>query len=103
MKNEMYKDYTTSLALQKRNEPALYQIVVLNDDFTPMEFVISLLERIFYLGRLTATKIMLEAHVSGKAACGTFTKDVAETKLHAVCEFARTHEHPLTCTMEIAG
>lgn len=102
MKYDVYKEYTTSLALQKRNEPALYQIVVHNDDFTPMEFVVHMLEKIFNVGRQLATKIMLEAHVSGKAACGIFTKDVAETKLHAVCEFARTHEHPLTCTMEIA-
>lgn len=102
MNFKVNKEYTTSLALQKINEPALYQIVVLNDDFTPMEFVVRLLENIFNIGRRVASEIMLEAHVSGRAACGIFTRDVAETKLHAALELARTHEHPLTCMMEIA-
>lgn len=102
MKSNVFKKYTTSLALQKRNEPALYQIVVLNDDFTPMEFVVMTLQRFFNLERIAATKIMLEAHVSGKASCGIYTKDIAQTKLHDVSAFARMHEHPLTCVMEVA-
>lgn len=81
-------------------EPALYQVVMLNDDFTPMEFVVEVLELFFNMDRAKATQVMYEVHMSGKAVCGVFSKDVAETKVEQVVDFARRHEHPLLCNVE---
>jgi ATP-dependent Clp protease adaptor protein ClpS len=82
--------------------PPLYQVVLLNDDFTPMEFVVDVLERIFNLDRTTATRVMLEVHTRGKGVCGVFTHEIAETKVAQVMTYARQHQHPLLCTMEEA-
>jgi ATP-dependent Clp protease adaptor protein ClpS len=81
-------------------KPPLYQVVLLNDDYTPMEFVVDVLERIFSLDRTRATRVMLEVHMRGKGACGVFTFEIAETKVAQVMTYARQHQHPLLCTME---
>jgi ATP-dependent Clp protease adaptor protein ClpS len=80
--------------------PPLYQVVLLNDDYTPMEFVVDVLERIFGMDRTTATRVMLEVHTRGKGVCGVFTFEIAETKVAQVTTYARQHQHPLLCTME---
>ena len=80
--------------------PPLYQVVLLNDDYTPMEFVVDVLERIFGLDRTKATRIMLEVHTHGKGVCGVYTFEIAETKVAQVTTYARQHQHPLLCTME---
>lgn len=81
-------------------KPPLYQVVLLNDDYTPMEFVVDVLERIFGLDRTRATRIMLEVHTRGKGVCGVFTFEIAETKVAQVMTYSRQHQHPLLCTME---
>lgn len=81
-------------------EPSLYQVAMLNDDFTPMEFVVDVLETFFGMDRVRATNVMLEVHTAGKAICGVYSKDVAETKVDQVMEYARRHEHPLLCSIE---
>ncbi len=81
-------------------QPPLYQVVLLNDDYTPMEFVVDVLERIFALDRMRATRIMLEVHTRGKGICGVFTYEIAETKVAQVMTYSRQHQHPLLCTME---
>ena len=81
-------------------KPPLYQVVLLNDDYTPMEFVVDVLERIFGLDRTKATRIMLEVHTHGKGVCGVYTFEIAETKVAQVMTYARQHQHPLLCTME---
>jgi len=81
-------------------KPALYQVVLLNDDYTPMEFVVDVLERIFALDRMRATRIMLEVHTRGKGICGVFTYEIAETKVAQVMTYSRQNQHPLLCTME---
>jgi ATP-dependent Clp protease adaptor protein ClpS len=83
-------------------KPPLYQVILLNDDYTPMEFVVDVLERIFGLDRPKATRIMLEVHTRGKGVCGVFTFEIAETKVAQVTTYARQHQHPLLCTMEEA-
>ncbi|HSD74626.1 MAG TPA: ATP-dependent Clp protease adapter ClpS [Steroidobacteraceae bacterium] len=87
-------------AKPKLKRPPLFQVVLLNDDFTPMEFVVDVLERIFSMDRTTATRIMLEVHTRGKGVCGVFTFEIAETKVAQVTTYARQHQHPLLCTME---
>jgi ATP-dependent Clp protease adaptor protein ClpS len=81
-------------------KPPLYQVVILNDDYTPMEFVVSVLETFFSMTRQKATQVMLHVHTRGKGVCGVFTREVAETKVTQVNEFSRSHQHPLLCTME---
>jgi ATP-dependent Clp protease adaptor protein ClpS len=73
-----------------------------NDDFTPMDFVVVVLETFFNMDRERATQVMLHVHTRGKGVCGVFTREVAETKVTQVNEFSRTHQHPLLCTMEKA-
>lgn len=90
----------TEEAKPKLKRPPLYQVVLLNDDFTPMEFVVDVLERIFNMDRTTATRVMLEVHTKGKGICGVFTFEIAETKVAHVIAYARKHQHPLLCTME---
>ena len=80
--------------------PPLYSVLLLNDDYTPMEFVVYVLERFFQKTREEATTIMLHVHQNGVGLCGVFTYEVAETKVAQVLELARRHEHPLQCTME---
>lgn len=87
-------------ARPRLKRPPLYQVILLNDDYTPMEFVVDVLERIFDLNRTTATRVMLEVHTRGKGVCGVFTYEIAETKVAQVTSYARQHQHPLLCTME---
>jgi ATP-dependent Clp protease adaptor protein ClpS len=87
-------------ALPQVKKPPLFQVVLLNDDYTPMEFVVDVLERIFALDRMRATRIMLEVHTRGKGICGVFTFEIAETKVAQVMTYSRQHQHPLLCTME---
>ena len=81
-------------------QPPMWRVVLLNDDYTPMEFVVHVLERFFQKGRDEATRIMLHVHQHGVGECGTFTYEVAETKVTQVMDFARKHQHPLQCVME---
>ncbi len=89
-------------ARPKLQEPPLYKVILLNDDFTPMDFVVEVLERFFRMDRATATRIMLHVHTRGMGVCGVFTRDVAETKVDQVNRYARSHQHPLLCVMEKA-
>lgn len=84
----------------KAKKPNLYRVLLLNDDYTPMEFVIHVLERFFNKTRDEATQIMLHVHHNGVGECGVFTYEVAETKVTNVMDFARKHSHPLQCVME---
>ena len=84
----------------KTKKPSMYKVLLLNDDYTPMEFVVHVLERIFSKGREEATRIMLHVHQHGVGICGVYTYEVAETKVTQVMDFARQHQHPLQCTME---
>jgi ATP-dependent Clp protease adaptor protein ClpS len=92
------------LALQEAKprlkEPAMYKVVLHNDDYTPMEFVVTLLEKLFGLDREKATRIMLLIHTHGKGVCGIFTYEIAETKVAQVNEYSQRHQHPLLCSME---
>ena len=80
--------------------PPMYQVILLNDDYTPMEFVVYVLEQYFNKSREDATRIMLHVHQHGVGVCGVFTYEVAETKVAQVVDTARRHQHPLQCTME---
>jgi len=84
----------------KTKKPAMYKVLLLNDDYTPMEFVVHVLERFFRKAHEDATQIMLHVHQRGVGICGVYPFDVAETKVTQVIEFARRHQHPLQCTME---
>ena len=84
----------------KTKKPSLYKVLLLNDDYTPMEFVVHVLEKYFNKGREDATRIMLHVHHKGVGICGVYTYEVAETKVTQVIDFARQHGHPLQCTME---
>jgi len=84
----------------KLEPPKMYQVVLLNDDFTPMDFVIAVLQRFFSLDTEQATRIMLKVHHEGRGVCGVFPRDIAATKVEQVSAFARRHQHPLACVME---
>lgn len=84
----------------KTQRPSLYKVLLLNDDYTPMEFVIHVLERFFHKSHEDATRIMLHVHHKGVGICGVYTFDVAETKVAQVIECARQNQHPLQCTLE---
>jgi len=84
----------------KTQKPSLYRVLILNDDYTPMEFVVYVIERFFNKSREDATRIMLQIHQHGVGVCGVFTYEVAETKVAQVIDSARRNQHPLPCTME---
>jgi len=84
----------------RTKKPSMYKVLLLNDDYTPMEFVVHILERFFGKSTQEATQIMLHVHRRGVGICGVFTYEVAETKVNQVMEFARRHQHPLQCTLE---
>lgn len=84
----------------KTKKPAMYKVLMLNDDYTPMEFVVHVLERFFSKNRDEATQIMMHVHRRGVGVCGVFTYEIAETKVTQVMDFARKHQHPLQCIME---
>jgi len=93
----------TSVVVKSRTKPkkpAMYKVLMLNDDYTPMEFVVHVLESFFGKSREEATEIMLAVHHRGVGVCGVYTYEVAETKVNQVVEYARKHEHPLQCTLE---
>jgi ATP-dependent Clp protease adaptor protein ClpS len=100
------RDHDHELAVQTAKpeviRPPLYQVVLLNDDFTPMDFVIEVLQVFFSMNREKATQVMLHVHTRGKGVCGVYTRDVAESKVTQVNEFSRLHQHPLLCSMEQA-
>jgi ATP-dependent Clp protease adaptor protein ClpS len=87
-------------AAPKLKRPSLYRVVLINDDFTPMEFVVEVLETVFGMERNKATRVMLEVHTKGKGICGVFTYEIAETKVAQVMGIAQQQQHPLLCTME---
>jgi len=87
-------------AKPRLKRPPLYRVVLLNDDYTPMEFVVQVLQSIFGMVRSTATRVMLEVHTKGKGVCGIYTFEIAETKVAQVVSLSEQHQHPLLCTME---
>ena len=89
-------------ARPKLKRPPMYKVLLVNDDFTPMDFVIQVLESFFQMGRERATQIMLHVHTRGIGVCGVFTRDIAETKVAQVNDYSRSNQHPLLCTMEEA-
>ena len=104
--SEEDSDHDSGLMVQETrpevSEPKRYMVILVNDDFTPMEFVVLILKEFFNLDEEAATRIMLNVHTKGKGVCGIYSKDIAETKVVMVNEFARENEHPLLCTMEQA-
>lgn len=102
--NPLEPDRPGDLAVEeskpKLKPPPMYKVVLLNDDYTPMEFVVEVLEVFFGMNREKATRIMLTVHTQGKAVCGVFTRDVAETKAALVVDYARENQHPLMCQVE---
>lgn len=100
------QDSDTGVAVEEAKprvkRPPLYRVVMHNDDFTPMDFVVEVLQRFFSLPRDQAVQVMLTVHTRGKAVAGTYTAQIAETKTAQVNEYARAHQHPLLCTMEKA-
>ena len=96
-------DVETGVATRTRpktKKPSNYKVLMLNDDYTPMEFVVLVLQRFFSMSLDDATRVMLQVHQQGVAVCGVFTYEVAETKVTQVLDLARQHQHPLQCTME---
>ncbi|MBI4985269.1 MAG: ATP-dependent Clp protease adapter ClpS [Rhodocyclales bacterium] len=102
MATRKQRDGSTVLEPEKTREkvPPLYRVVLLNDDYTPMDFVVVVLEKFFGMGREQATVVMLQVHRSGKGVCGVYPRDVAATKVEQVSAFAQRHQHPLACVME---
>lgn len=93
-------DVAVKEAEPKLKRPPLFRVVLINDDFTPMEFVVEVLESIFGMERSQATRVMLEVHTKGKGICGTYSYEIAETKVAQVTSIAQQQQHPLLCTME---
>lgn len=93
-------DLAVKEAKPKLKRPPLYRVVLINDDFTPMEFVVEVLESVFGMERSQATRVMLEVHTKGKGICGTYSYEIAETKVAQVTSIAQQQQHPLLCTME---
>jgi len=102
---EPYEDNDSGLALQdakpELKRPPLYKVILLNDDYTPMDFVIEILMDFFAMSEQKATQVMLQIHTQGVGVCGTYSKDVAETKVYMVNEYSRSYQHPLMCAMEM--
>jgi len=89
-------------AKPKLKRPPMYKVILLNDDYTPMEFVVHVLEHFFHMDREKAKRVMLHVHTQGVGVCGIFTREIAETKVNQVNEFSRANQHPLLCDMEEA-
>lgn len=90
-----------SEALPVVKVPRKYKVILLNDDYTPMDFVVDVLRRFFYLTDAHAIQVMFQVHTQGRGICGVFTRDVAETKVVLVNDYARVNQHPLLCSMEL--
>ena len=99
---ESHKDHGLALEESRPDvkSPPMYRVVLLNDDYTPMDFVVEILKIFFGMNHDRATQVMLQVHTKGKGVCGVFTYEIAETKVAQVMDFARKHQHPLQCTME---
>lgn len=96
-----YREDAEKLASKEQTTPPpMYKVLLLNDDYTPMDFVVEILLLFFHKGREEATRVMLQVHTQGHGVCGIYTKDVAATKVEQVLHFARVHRHPLQCVME---
>jgi ATP-dependent Clp protease adaptor protein ClpS len=95
-------DIAVQEAKPKLKRPPLYKVVLLNDDYTPMEFVVHILEQFFGMPREKAVRVMLTVHTQGKGVCGVFSREIAETKVAQVNDYSRENNHPLLCTMEYA-
>ena len=99
-------DYDSGLAIEeekpKLKPPKQYKVLVINDDYTPMEFVVQVLTMFFAMDHAKATRVMMSVHTKGRGICGTFSHEIAETKVDQVNEFSRMNQHPLMCTMEEA-
>ena len=93
-------DLSVATAEPEVKEPPLYRVLLLNDDYTPMEFVVEVLQTFFRMDREQATQVMLHVHTRGKGVCGIYTRDIAETKSAQVNQYAREHQHPLLCEIE---
>lgn len=91
---------TTQNSDPQLKRPPLYKVIILNDDYTPMDFVIEILERFFAMNNEKATRVTLQVHTEGKGVCGVYTKDIAETKAMQVNEYSRQNDHPLLCEVE---
>ncbi len=106
MSEKTYSHREEGLAVQEARprlkRPPLYKVILLNDDYTPMDFVVHVLECFFAKDRENATRIMLEVHTRGKGICGVYTHEIAETKVAQVNTYSRENQHPLLCTLEQA-
>lgn len=100
--NHFEDDLAVQEAKPRLKRPQLYKVILINDDYTPMDFVVLILESFFSINRENATRIMLEVHTRGKGICGIFTHEIAESKVSQVNECSRENQHPLLCTMEKA-
>ncbi|MCC6202363.1 MAG: ATP-dependent Clp protease adapter ClpS [Gammaproteobacteria bacterium] len=104
MADKMGQEHDDDVAVQTAppevKQPPRYIVVMLNDDYTPMQFVVHVLETFFGMDRVLATRVMLEVHTKGRGICGSFTREIAETKVAQVNDYARKNQHPLLCTLE---
>ena len=104
MSDDQYSEDGAGVELEearpKLKRPPLYKVIIINDDYTPMEFVVHILEVFFHMDHEKATRVMLQVHTQGKGVCGVFSREIAETKVQQVNSFSRENEQPLLCTME---
>jgi ATP-dependent Clp protease adaptor protein ClpS len=100
MSTQHFENFELDALETKLKPPPFYKVILLNDDFTPMDFVVIVLQQFFALDRERATQVMLQVHKLGRGICGIYAKDVAATKVQQVTDFARQHQHPLQCVME---
>ena len=100
MATQKQDEFLVETRQTRTKPPPLYKVLLLNDDFTPMDFVIVVLQKFFGMDRERATRVMLQVHREGAGVCGVFPRDVAATKVEQVVSFARQHQHPLACVME---
>jgi ATP-dependent Clp protease adaptor protein ClpS len=100
--HEVDHEEEVETAQPKFKKPRMYKVVLNNDDYTPMEFVVYVLEQYFAMDRAKATRVMMQVHTDGKGLCGVFSRDIAETKVSQVNELARQNEHPLLCSLDVA-
>ena len=100
MRNQEQRGTVLEAEKAKVKPPPLYKVMLLNDDYTPMDFVVVVLQTVFAMSREKATQVMLQVHREGMGVCGTYTREVASAKVDQVRDIARKHQHPLQCTME---
>ncbi|MFO1302619.1 MAG: ATP-dependent Clp protease adapter ClpS [Burkholderiales bacterium] len=100
MRNQEQRGTVLEAEKARVKPPPLYKVMLLNDDYTPMDFVVVVLQTVFAMSREKATQVMLQVHREGMGVCGTYTREVASAKVEQVINIARKHQHPLQCTME---